>query len=106
MEFANVGGSAVLEILVMFCQVLGVAGLTLSRLAAAKWAERGRLGFVLAMIGLGLSGALLGVYDSEFALFAGGTMTVLLVGLTIGGHATEPHIETGGTAAMEAALVN
>jgi hypothetical protein len=91
MELVNVDGGVVLEILVMCFQVVGVTGLVVSRLSPARWAEHGRLAFVLAMIGLGVSGALLGAYDSEFALFAGLTMTVLLVGLTLGGPATEPH---------------
>jgi hypothetical protein len=90
MEFASVDRCAILELLVMLFQVVGVGGLTLSRLAATRWAGRGRLGFILAMVGLGVCGTLLGLHDSEFALFAGGTMTVLLVGLTLGGHAGEP----------------
>ena len=37
------------------------------------------------MVGLGVAGAMCGRHDSEFALFAGGTMTVLLIGMTMGG---------------------
>ena len=51
-----------------------------------RWAERGRVGFVIALVGLGLAGAYCGMHDSEFGLFAGGTMTALLIGMTIGGH--------------------
>lgn len=91
MELVNPGGGAVLEILVMLFQVVGVAGLGLARLGAERWADRGRLAFVVALFGLGVAGALLGVHDSEFAQFAGGTMAVLLVGMTLGGHAGESH---------------
>jgi hypothetical protein len=80
------------EVAVVMFQVAGVVGLCLSRLApASTWARWGRTGFVFALIGLGLAGALCGGHDSEFALFAGGTMTVLLIGMTVGsghGHAT------------------
>jgi hypothetical protein len=50
----------------------------------------GRTGFIVALFGLGISGALCGNHDSEFALFAGGTMTLLLIGMTMGSGATEP----------------
>jgi hypothetical protein len=43
------------------------------------------VGFVVGMVGLGIAGALCGRHDSEFALFAGGTMTLLLIGMTSGG---------------------
>lgn len=89
MVLENVGGRALLEGLVMLLQVAGVLGLCLSRLSAARWADRGRVGLVLALVGLGIVGALLGRHDSEFALFAGGTMTLLLIGMTLGGGAAE-----------------
>ena len=78
-----------LELAVMIFQILGVAALLLHRLTASpRWAEHGRNGFVVAMIGLGVIGALCGRQNSEFGLFAGGTMTLLLIGMTIGsGHA-------------------
>jgi hypothetical protein len=76
---------AVLELLVMLFQVLGVGSLGVSRLAARRWAIRARALYVLALFGLGAVGAVLGMHDSEFALFAGGTMTALLVGMTVGG---------------------
>ena len=77
-----------LELAVMIFQALGVTGLLVHRLAATpRWAERGRNGFVVAVIGLGVVGALCGRHGSEFGLFAGGTMTFLLIGMTIGtGH--------------------
>ncbi len=85
---------AVLELLVVFFQVCGIMGLCLSRLMPrSAWCCRGKIGFIIALFGLGIAGALCGRHDSEFALFAGGTMTVLLIGMTIGGStidATEP----------------
>jgi hypothetical protein len=78
----------------MMFQVLGVAALLLHRLApSSRWAERGRIGFVVAMVGLGVMGAFCGRHGSEFGLFAGGTMTLLLIGMTIGSahsHTTDP----------------
>jgi hypothetical protein len=90
MVLENVGGRALLEGLVVVLQIAGVLSLGLARLSAARWAERGRVGLVLALVGLGLAGALLGRHDSEFARFAGGTMTLLLIGMTLGGGAEHP----------------
>ncbi len=82
---------SVLELLVMFFQVFGVAALCLTRLMpATRWAGRGKVVFVMCMFGLGIAGAMVGRHDSEFALFAGGTMTLLLIGATIGGSTTDP----------------
>jgi hypothetical protein len=77
---------AVFEILVVLFQLCGILGLCLSRLMprATRWPARGKVGFVIALIGLGVAGALCGRHDSEFALFAGGTMTLLLIGMTAG----------------------
>ncbi len=82
-----------LEILVLLFQVCGVLGLCLSRLMprSTPWAARGHVGFIIAMFGLGIAGALCGRHDSEFGLFAGGTMTFLLIGMTIGGGSLESH---------------
>jgi hypothetical protein len=94
---------AVLEVLVVCFQVCGIMGLCLSRLAPrSAWSYRGKIGFIVALFGLGIAGALCGRQDSEFALFAGGTMTVLLIGMTIGGatiDATEPPPGCMGTEA-------
>ncbi|HWE40632.1 MAG TPA: hypothetical protein VG406_29065 [Isosphaeraceae bacterium] len=88
MVMAQVRPSALLELTVVVFQVLGVVTLCLSRLATTRsWALRGRSGFVVALLGLGVAGALCGRHDSEFALFAGATMTALLIGMTIGGGA-------------------
>ena len=55
-------------------------GLCLNRLMprSTAWSSRGQVGSIVALFGLGIAGALCGRHDSEFALFAGGTMTVLL----------------------------
>jgi hypothetical protein len=94
---------AVLEMLVVFFQVCGVMALCLSRLMPrSAWAYRGKIGFIVALFGLGIAGALCGRHDSEFALFAGGTMTVLLIGMTIGSgtiDAGEPVNSYAGTEA-------
>ncbi len=85
MAWSNVSAASVLEMIVMAFQVFGVVSLCVTRLVSeARWAERGRIAFVIAMVGLGVAGALCGRQDSEFALFAGGTMTALLIGMTIG----------------------
>ena len=91
MAWSNVRLDSVLEMVVMLFQVCGVVALCLTRLvSAARWNERGRVVFIVAMVGLGAAGALCGRNDSEFALFAGGTMTALLIGMTIGNGASDP----------------
>jgi hypothetical protein len=93
---------AYFEMAVVFFQVLGVAGLCTNRLAdGARWARRGRSGFVVGLIGLGVAGAMCGGQDSEFALFAGGTMTLLLIGMTVGGGATASTAPTARLFAAE-----
>jgi uncharacterized membrane protein YcfT len=95
----NLRLDAILEFVVILFQVFGVAALCLNRLVPqTRWADRGRIGFVIAMVGLGVAGALCGRHDSEFALFAGGTMTILLIGMTIGG-AAAPSTASNSTAA-------
>jgi len=93
MVLSSVHVSAWLELAVMLFQILGVTALCLTRLApTARWADRGRVGFVVALLGLGLAGVLCGRHGSEFSLFAGGTMTFLLIGMTIGsGHVDTTH---------------
>lgn len=94
MAMSNIRVDAVLEIAVMLFQFFGLATLCLTRLVpGTRWADGGRIGFVIALVGLGIFGALCGRFDSEFALFAGGTMTVLLIGMIVGtgtSHATAP----------------
>lgn len=85
----NLSASGLFELVVMAFQMVGVAGLCFTRLMpSCRWRRRGRIAFIVALLGLGVSGALCGHHDSEFGLFAGGTMTVLLIGMTIGGGAT------------------
>ena len=65
-----------LELAVMLFQVLGVLTLLMTRLLVnTRWSGRMRLVFMVAMLGLGICGAWCGQNDSEFGLFAGGTMT-------------------------------
>ena len=82
---------SVFEILVILFQVCGIMGLCLNRLMprSTPWSARGQIGSVIALFGLGIAGALCGRHDSEFALFAGGTMTVLLIGMTMGSGSVE-----------------
>lgn len=106
MVWSLVRPCALLELSVVLFQVTGVVALCLSRLLpATRWAERGRAGFVVALIGLGIAGALCGQNDSEFALFAGVTMTALLIGMTIGGSASDPTVAVRCRLSAEANLV-
>lgn len=86
MSLAHFNSSGVSEMFVMLFQTFGVACLFLHRLTADRspWHALGKAGVILALFGLGIAGALCGRHDSEFALFAGGTMTALLIGMTIG----------------------
>jgi hypothetical protein len=88
---AHFSSSDIFEVLVMLFQVCGVMGLCLSRLMprSTAWSSRGQVGAIVALFGLGIAGALCGRHDSEFALFAGGTMTVLLIGMTMGSGSIE-----------------
>jgi hypothetical protein len=86
---SNVHTCAALEFTVFLLQFLGVVSLFASRLAPGpRWADWGRMCLVLTLLGLGVVGCLLSAHNSEFSLFAGGTITVLLIGTTVGGHST------------------
>jgi hypothetical protein len=86
---------AVMEVAVMMFQFAGLAALCLCRLfPRSRWSNRGKVAFIVAMFGLGVAGALCGRQDSEFALFAGLTMTALLIGMTTGSGQADP-IVTG-----------
>jgi hypothetical protein len=76
----------VFEILVVLFQLCGILGLCLNRLMprSTRWPSCGKAGLVVALFGLAIAGALCGRHDSEFGLFAGGTMTLLLIGMTMG----------------------
>lgn len=105
MAWSGVRLCAWLEISVVLFQVFGVTGLCLNRLLpTTRWAERGRVGFVAAMIGLGLAGAVCGRLDSEFALFAGGTMTFLLIAMSMGTGSNPMTVTTRGRVANEPTL--
>jgi hypothetical protein len=87
----NARPGLMMELAVMMFQFAGVAALCLCRLSPrSRWCGRGRVAFIVAMFGLGVAGALCGRQDSEFALFAGLTMTVLLIGMTSGSSPAEP----------------
>jgi len=107
MVWSNLHLCGVLEIAVMLFQVFGVAALCVHRFfPETRWAERGKSGFIVALIGLGVSGACCGPYDSEFALFAGVTMTILLIGMTCGSVAGDPAGSARGRVAVEANLAS
>ena len=85
MEPTVLSQCAILECVVVVLQVTGVATLCLTRLfPRTSCAKRARVGFVATVIGLGVAGALCGRHESEFALFAGVTMTLLLIGMIMG----------------------
>ena len=93
--------AAYFELAVVIFQVIGVVALCFNRLTSVeRWVGRGRVAFVFALVGLGVAGAFCGRQDSEFALFAGGSMTLLLIGMTLGGghgYPTAPTLpRTGG----------
>jgi uncharacterized membrane protein YcfT len=85
MVLSNVRLCGILEVMVLLFQVFGVMALCLNRLLpATRWAARSRIGSIVALVGLAIAGALCGRHGSEFGLFAGGTMTILLIGMTTG----------------------
>jgi hypothetical protein len=88
---SHVSVCSVFEILVVLFQFCGILGLCPNRLMprTTRWPSRGRTGLIVALFGLGIAGALCGRHDSEFALFAGGTMTLLLIGMTMGSGSME-----------------
>jgi hypothetical protein len=92
MAGSHISVCTVFEVLVVLFQLCGIMGLCLNRLmpGSTRWASRGLVGFLVGLFGLGIAGALCGRHDSEFALFAGGTMTVLLIGMTVGSGTMEP----------------
>jgi hypothetical protein len=107
MVWSSVRTCAVLELLVMIFQVGGLSALCLYRLAPlSRWADHARIANIVALFGLGIAGALCGRHDSEFALFAGGTMTVLLIGMTVGSGHHETTRTTRGLTVAEPNLAN
>jgi len=105
MVWTTVRVCAWLELSVVLFQVFGVVALCLSRLTpGTRWADRGRVGYVVALVGLGVAGALCGRHDSEFALFAGGTMPLLLIGMTAGTSHSDTTASTRARVVAEANL--
>lgn len=104
---SQLSSCTVFEVLVVLFQVCGILGLCLNRLMPppTPWASRGRIGLIVAMFGLAIAGALCGRHDSEFALFAGGTMTLLLIGMTMGSGSMERNEPARGRVTSEAELV-
>jgi hypothetical protein len=105
MEWFSVGVCNVLEFSIVLLQVFGVAALCLCRLLpGSRWSARGQSAVVATMILLAAAGAVCGRHDSEFALFAGGTLTALLIGLTTGGASAQmagpPGLVAGGDAPL------
>lgn len=88
---SQLSACTVFEILVVLFQLCGILGLCLNRLMprTTRWPSCGQTGLIIALFGLGIAGALCGRHDSEFALFAGGTMTILLIGMTMGSGSIE-----------------
>lgn len=83
----------IFESLVMVFQVVGLASLIFARLLpTGRWMRRGKLIFVLSLVGLGLAGAICAHHRSSMGLFAGGSITFLLVGMIAGSH---PSVSTG-----------
>jgi hypothetical protein len=103
---SQVSACTIFEALVVLFQVCGILGLCLNRLMprTTRWPSRGQAGLIVALFGLAIAGALCGRHDSEFALFAGGTMTFLLIGMTIGSGSIERIEPVGSRVTSEAEL--
>jgi hypothetical protein len=88
---SHLSACTVFEVLVVLFQLCGILGLFLNRFMprTTRWPSRGQAGLIVALFGLAIAGALCGRHDSEFALFAGGTMTFLLIGMTMGSGSIE-----------------
>ena len=103
---SHLSACTVFEILVVLFQLCGILGLCLNRLMprTTRWPSRGQTGLIVALFGLAIAGALCGRHDSEFALFAGGTMTILLIGMTMGSGSIEKAEPVGRCVTSEAEL--
>lgn len=106
MDLSHVHPCALAECLVMVLQIAGLLGLCLSRLMpSTPWGGRGRALLLIAILGLAAGGAFCGQQDSEFGLFAGGTITVLLIGMTVGGGAAPTSAKPRLPETVEGSLV-
>lgn len=89
---------ALVELAVILFQLLGLISIALFLAApAVRWARRARRLFIIALLGLGVSGALCSRTDSKFALFAGATLTAYLIGASVatGHHEPVRRVGTG-----------
>ncbi len=104
---SQVSSCTVFEILVVLFQLCGIFGLCLNRLmpCTTRWPMRGQAGLIVALFGLAIAGAGCGRHDSEFGLFAGVTMTILLIGMTMGSASVEKAEPVAACVASEAELV-
>lgn len=85
--------NVVVEVAVLLFQLLGLVSIGLFLTAPAiRWARRARRLFIIALLGLGVSGIICSQYDSKFALFAGATLTAYLIGAS---YATGHHEPIG-----------
>ncbi len=85
MDWCPVRFCAVLDSMVILFQILGVLTLFLCRSRAVPGlAKPARIIYVVAVVGLGLAGTLCGHLGSDFGLFAGLSMTGLLIAMTLG----------------------
>ena len=92
LSFARQG--FVFESLVMLFQVIGLGGLVLSRLIPSnRWTGQGTRVFIIALVGLGMAGAICSHHHSSMGLIAGGTLTFLLVGMIAGNHPASPVVK-------------
>ncbi len=95
-----------LEKLVMLLQVSGLGSLIFVRLRPnGRWTGRAKHAFLVSLVGLAITGALLGLEDSHFALVAGTTMTVLLIGMIASGGSIEMIASEHRMSHAESALV-
>lgn len=101
----SLAACALLESTVLVLQMIGILGLFAWRLLPSRrLADAGRWSLIAALLGLAFTGAALGPHDSEFALFAGGTITVLLIGMTYGAGGHEGAPPARPSLAMESKL--
>jgi hypothetical protein len=78
----------VFESLVMLFQMVALTTLVLARLLPRhRWTHFGKAVFTWAIVGLGVAGSICAHHQSTMGLFAGGSVTFLVVGMIAGNHA-------------------